>query len=50
MAKIEIKSKPIQKTEFLGNLAPQHLYIVNIRDNGENIAYRGYGGGFRHGG
>ena len=41
MAKIEIKSKPIQKTEFLGNLAPQHLYIVNIRDNGENIAYRG---------
>jgi hypothetical protein len=41
MAKIEIKSKPIQKTEFLGNLAPQHLYIVNIRDNGEDIAYRG---------
>ena len=41
MAIIEIKSEPIQRTEFLGNLAPQHLYIVNIRDNGEDIAYRG---------
>lgn len=41
MAKIEIKSKAIRGTDILGNLAPQHLYIVNIKDNGLKIAYRG---------
>ena len=39
MAIIEIKSKPIQRTEFLGNLAPQHLYIVNKKDNGLKMAW-----------
>jgi len=41
MAKIEIVSKPIKYTESLDKLAPQHLYIVHTKDNGEQIAYRG---------
>ena len=40
MAKLEIKSKTIQRTEFLGNLAPQHLYLENMKDNGLKIGYR----------
>jgi len=41
MAKIEIASRPIKDTQSLGKLAPQHLYIVHTKDNGEQIAYRG---------
>ena len=41
MARIEIKSKAIKGIDILGNLTPQHLYIVNIKDNGSKIAYRG---------
>jgi len=41
MAKIEIVSKPIRTTEFLGEYAPQHLYIIYTKDNKEEMAYRG---------
>ena len=41
MATIEIFARPIERFEFLGEYAPQHLYIVHTKDNGEQIAYRG---------
>ena len=41
MAKIELKSKAIQGLDKLGGYAPQHLYIVYTKDNGEQIGYRG---------
>ena len=41
MAKIELKSKPIKRLDKLGEYAPQHLYIVYTKDNGEQIEYRG---------
>lgn len=41
MAKIETLAKPIEGFESFGEYAPQHLYIVHTKDNGEQIAYRG---------
>jgi hypothetical protein len=41
MATIKIAAKPISNFENIGEYAPQHLYIVHTKDNGEQIAYRG---------
>ena len=41
MAKIEIFARPVKNFEIMGKYAPQHLYIVHTKDNGEQIAYRG---------
>ena len=41
MAKIEIISRPIKTFKFLGQYAPQHLYVLHTKDSGKRIVYRG---------
>ncbi|WP_272906013.1 hypothetical protein [Candidatus Bandiella numerosa] len=37
MAKIEILGRPVKGFDRMGKYAPQHLYILHTKDNGEQM-------------